>query len=883
MPENLSVDSALRIVRVLISNGVSREFALDNPAIPASIRHEVAAALANEETIVLRPARVITAQAGRGDWLRRMDRSQWHYWPTLRDYLLNIKNWTAASVRSLDESTDNILAEISDPESEQFDIRGLVLGYVQSGKTANFTALIAKAADVGFRLVIVMSGLDNGLRRQTQIRLNKELAGYADNRLGAVPLPPMGEQWHQFTTEDFDGDFRPGNANHSALQGTQPVLLVVKKNGTVLRRLHAWLDAAPAEVRRTLPLLVIDDEADQASVDTRGSYQTDAEGIPDEDYEAPAVINGLIRQLLQKFQRCAYVAYTATPFANILIPHDTIDPTAGNDLYPKDFVVDLPKPAGYFGAEELFGRQDPITGEMVDGVDVVRHIVDEDMTNLAAGQIPQSLAAALMDFVLAGAARAERGQGDAPATMLIHTSSRVFEHNQLWQQVAARFSELKDEWRYQRDQGVRERMKVRWETEFMPVTRASFLQRERTFEQIEEYISPFFEAVGPPREINSASGAMLDYEREPGLKAIAVGGNKLARGLTLEGLQISYFVRRSAMYDTLMQMGRWFGFRAGYEDLTRIWMTAELAGWFADLASVEYELRRDIRRYEAELVTPMQLGARILEHPAMLVTNRLKSRFASTVVVDQSYSDKLVQTVKFPFRRPADLAVLLEENLLATRRFVERLGAPTAWEDSGPIWTGIQPDAIATYLSEYKVDDEVRSISLPLLLAYIERQVERAELTKWTIAVKGRASFDPSLGQARWGIPGGEINMISRSRLRGDPDSLGVITSPGDETAGFDDEQRERARQRQQEEDVGLNPAARQVRDPAEGLLLIYPISRFSGQELAAGGPRRQMYDDPRDALARDIVGIAISFPKSSRVQDVRGVYTVGTVGWTAE
>jgi hypothetical protein len=195
----------------------------------------------------------------------------------------------------------------------------------------------------------------------------------------------------------------------------------------------------------------------------------------------------------------------------------------------------------------------------------------------------------------------------------------------------------------------------------------------------------------------------------------------------------------------------------------------------------------------------------------------------------------------------------------------------------------VNADAVIIYLSEYKVDDEVRSISLPLLRNYIERQTERAQLTRWTIAVKGRAVPDPALGHARWSVPGGEINMISRSRLRGDPDSLGVITSPGDETTGFDEEQRERARQRQQDEDIGLNPAARRVRDPAEGLLLIYPISRFSGQEIAAAGPRRAMYDDPRDALARDIVGIAISFPRSDSVQDVRGTYTVGTVGWRPE
>ncbi|SFK83887.1 Z1 domain-containing protein [Rhodanobacter glycinis] len=881
MTDPLTLDSALRIVRVLIANGLPRDDAVGNPAIPEQLRSQVRELLSREEMIVLRPASIITAESGRGDWLRRMDRSGWYYWPSLRDYLLNVKGWGAPAVRSLDESTDRILAEVSDPASERFDIRGLVLGYVQSGKTANFTALMAKAADVGFRLLVVLSGLDNGLRRQTQIRVNKELAGYADSRPGAVPLPPMGRQWHQFTTEDFDGDFRAGNANHSALQGTQPVLLVVKKNGPVLRRLHAWIDAAPEEVRRTLPLLVIDDEADQASVDTRGSYQTGTTSADDEDYEAPAVINGLIRQLLQKFQRCAYVAYTATPFANILIPHDTVDPSVGNDLYPKDFIVDLPKPSGYFGAEELFGRQDPETGELIGGIDAVRHIPDADLATLENGIVPPSLDRALLDFILAGAARAERGDGVHPATMLIHTSQRTDEHDRIWRQVDARFGELKDEWRYQREQGIRERMRERWQTEFVPVTRASFVGRERSFDQIEEHIGPFVEAV-LVRQINSATGEMLDYEREPGLKAIAVGGNKLARGLTLEGLLISYFVRPSAMYDTLMQMGRWFGFRGGYEDLTRIWMPAELAGWFSDLANVEYSLREDIRRYEVEQVTPLQLGTRILEHPAMLVTNRLKSRFATTIIVEQSYSSQVVQTVKFPFRRPVDLAALLEENVLATRDMLGRLGTPT-WLDSGPMWSNVSADEVLAYLATYQVDDEVRSLSLALLDSYIERQREQGELVRWTVAMMGRTSHDPRLGRLPWDIPGGIVNMISRSRLRGDPDSLGVITSPGDEAVGFTPEQLDQVTQLRQARGIGINPAAREIRDPSEGLLLIYPISRRSGQELVPGGARQSLFGDPNDPLARDVLGIALSFPRSMNAQSVRGTYAIGTAGWRPE
>src|SRR4029077_6600826 len=128
-------------------------------------------------------------------------RSTWQYWPALRDYLLTTKGWDAATIRSLDDSSDKIVRQLASPQEERFDIRGLVLGFVQSGKTANYTAVIAKAADAGYRLVIVLSGIDNGLRRQTNIRLKKELVGYPDNRVGAVRMPEIGKRWHEFTRE----------------------------------------------------------------------------------------------------------------------------------------------------------------------------------------------------------------------------------------------------------------------------------------------------------------------------------------------------------------------------------------------------------------------------------------------------------------------------------------------------------------------------------------------------------------------------------------------------------------------------------------------------------------------------------------------------------
>lgn len=874
---------ALRTARAMLDLGHPLDLVLGSPFISPELRDFVRQQLQRDQNFPLVPARTLVAEPNRYDWLRDLDRSTWYYWPALRQFLLTHKGWESSALRSLDDSSDRILRQLMPPGTESFDIRGLVLGFVQSGKTANYTALIAKAADSGYRLVIVLSGIDNGLRLQTNNRLKRELVGYSDNRPIAVRLPPMGLQWHEFTRDDLHGDFQPGFANHAALQGSQPVLLVVKKNGPVLRRLLRWLDDAPAEVRRTLPFLLIDDEADQASVDTRGSYQSE-DDPPDPDYEPPSVINGLIRDLLRRFERRAYVAYTATPFANILIPHDTADPRVGNDLYPKDFIVDLPKPPAYFGAEEFFGRMDAAGGEDIEGLDVVREVPDADIAILESGQIPESLITTILDFVLAGAARAQRGDADAPATLLIHTSQLIVVQANLRRLVTEEFSELRDEWRYQRNHGIRERLRGRWESEFRPVTRSQHLDRDVVFEQLEQHIGPFFEAV-QVREVNSATGEVLDYEREPSLKAIAVGGNRLSRGLTLEGLMVSFFIRRSATYDTLMQMGRWFGFRSGYEDLTRIYTTAELEGWFSDLAFVEHRLREDILVYESQGLTPYQVGMRIWQHPAMQVTSPLKRRFASSTAIAQSYSLALEQTFKFPLRRLEDLAVHAEANLSEVRSLLSGLGQidPTHSDTKGPVWTNVDVDRILSFLERYRVDEESRSISLPLIRAYIERLRDAGELIRWTVAVRGRETRDVSLGEVDWGSPNGPIHQVSRSRM-GETDSVGVITSPGDEAVGLSSELRAQATElvrtaQANGKTKSESTAAREVRPATEGLLLLYPISRHSGGDLEAGGARRPLFDDPNGALARDLVGLAISFPRSNQPQVIEA-FLEGTVGW---
>ncbi len=875
----MNYDIALGLVRLLLDQGFSKQDALSNPAIPAEFRSDLEAQIDREENVAIDRPLLFSANGREGEWLQVADRSQWYYWPILRLQLLSRRGWTQAATRSLDEATNRILAQLASPSADHFDIRGLVIGYVQSGKTANYSALIAKAADVGYKLIVVLSGIDNGLRRQTQIRLQSELVGSASGSQNSVPLPPPGRQWHLFTSDLLQGDFRPGFANQAALQGAQPVLLVVKKNGAVLRKLLRWLREAPANVHQTLPFLLVDDEADQASIDTRGDYITEDEELP-EDYEEPSPINTLIRALLATFQRSAYVAYTATPFANILIPNDSFHPEVLNDLYPKDFIIDLPKPTGYFGAEELFGLGD---GEASRGLDIFENVSDEDIAALDDNQAPAVLRQALEDFVLAGAARAMRGKPDHPATMLIHVSQLRSEHHAVGALVQEIFNDIRDQWRYQRSLGIQERLRERWES-FRSITRSLHPEFERPIEDLVQHIGPFLEAV-QVKTLNMDTGDVLDYEREPRLKAIAIGGNKLSRGLTLEGLLVSFFVRRTEMYDTLMQMGRWFGFRAGYEDLTRIYTTSDLRDCFADLASVEFRLREDLSVYEQQGLTPSEIGMRIWQHPTMQVTSRLKRRFANETLISQSYSGSCEQTFKFPFSRPDDLTLIAERNRLQVIDLISKLGPPNADRSASeklPVWTGVNPRTIIEFLRNFSFDSSVRSLSPELICAYIAKSLGFGELNRWCIAIQRRLTPDAQLGIADWGVSGWVIDQIGRTRIA-DTNSIGVLTSPGDEAAGLDlDTTAEVDRLVREAKEANIkkskNRIARECRPPGEGLLLLYPISRNSGAGTDQRTSRQRLFD-PEFAGARDLVGLAVSFPLSNQDHPVEA-YMQGTVGW---
>ncbi|MGH9174877.1 MAG: Z1 domain-containing protein, partial [Vicinamibacterales bacterium] len=393
----------------------------------------------------------------------------------------------------------------------------------------------------------------------------------------------------------------------------------MKKNARRLENLVSWLDNASPATQAACPILVIDDEADQASVNTA------------KEKAERTKINNLLVQLLS-LPKAAYIGYTATPFANLFV-----DPKFPEDVYPRDFIVDLPQPADYFGPERLFVRErlEHDDDSPDDGLDVIRRIPEEDLKVLQpptkradrdsfAAMITPTMKEAVRYFVLATAARRARGQ-QGHSTMLVHTTSLTSIHMKYEAPVKGLRDELLSSLQTH-DQSVLADLRALWDRERAAVTAESLGEIPVAFEDLESHLVGVLEELDVVID-NYRSLERLHYRDEPRV-VIVIGGNTLSRGLTLEGLVVSYFARATNAYDTLLQMGRWFGYRRGYQDLPRIWISEQLEEWFRHLATVEAELRIDVARYEDDHVTPINFGARIRTHPKLAITSALKMRHA---------------------------------------------------------------------------------------------------------------------------------------------------------------------------------------------------------------------------------------------------------------
>ena len=750
--ENLETMVGAQLANELPSTDLIRELIDKVRSIFPSVSDESAEALARKfearHGVTMKIGSVLTGEDDYEPWLdHAKSEIDSYYWERYRKSLV-AQNLSGQVITSLDDVTDRILGLLENPRKEgRWDRRGMVVGHVQSGKTSNYTGLICKAADSGYKVIIVIAGIHNNLRNQTQTRIDEGFIGFDSSRIQEASI---GEQntnvigagrfdrsrrpvW--FTTSKRDFNTATATSVGTPLENlNQPAVFVIKKNTSTLKNLINWLKGHNTYLNTasvTEPLLLIDDEADNASINTK--RKTDE----------ISKINGHIRELLRLFERSCYIGYTATPFANIFVDPDSDDEMLGEDLFPRDFIISLDPPSNYFGASRVF---------LDENVDCVRHIEDnEDVLPLRhkkdhhLTEIPNSLATAVRTFVVARAIRLARGDIDQHNSMLVNTSRFVNVQQQLHNKIHELLYQVKSSVRVN---GALSESEAHSDIEIAALHNVFIATYAGSCEVPWTTVrSCLWESVSPISvvQVNSGSSRPLDYgsHGRQGLNVIAVGGLSLSRGLTLEGLVISYFLRNSIMYDTLMQMGRWFGYRPKYEDLCRVWMPREAEGWYCHISESIEELREELRMMEAANATPKDFGLKVRSHPdTLVVTARNKMGTGRDHKVSIGLANRFIETA----RLHSDKSIQkqnLEVAAILSRRMCSIGKAPNDGEKitGGRLIRGVTVSLVLDFLTKFKNHPKSIYTEPEPVRKYIEdRSVD--ELKYWDV-------FFPGIGETQ--------------------------------------------------------------------------------------------------------------------------------------
>lgn len=694
-------------------------------------------------------------------WLDEVKaRIKWNYWSAYTNELKST-GFGRDVIRVLDEDTDNILNECGNPAVDfGWRVQGLVMGDVQSGKTANYCGLINKAADAGYKFVVLLTGMIEELRAQSQERMDSGFVGRDSRTIfdGERVKNPIGSGRFRAVVPNvltsIDFDFL--TANKKVLGGipleniSEPVLLVMKKNKSPLQNLISFLDSqiSKGNHQLALPLILIDDEADNASVNAK----------KDED---PTTINRLIRQLLQRFVKSTYVGYTATPFANVFINPDN------DDLFPSNFVYSLNAPTNYIGAASIFSESGSHQYQVQDITDADTVFQYKHKKDLTFPSLPRSLCEAVETFLLSCAIRDLRKEPLRHRSMLVNVTR--------FTDVQGRLSNLIKDYVYALTEEIKqyladydlwskhtklETLYDTWQTHYSGCEVSWNKVRRTLYDSI---ASVKILTINQKSEETDRLNYGAYKKSEKGRRVIAVGGLTLSRGLTLEGLCVSYFYRNSKAYDTLLQMGRWFGYRPGYEDICRIWMDPDVQEWFTHVANVVGELRLDIRRMHANRQPPSRFGMRVRSHPdALIVTALNKMRNAQEVEVDISYSECGAETPLLP--KSADVN---RKNLASVNQFLSGL-PPAEMIKNKCVWTNLRASQIASFLASLELSNmnmqfmtDITGRERPII-SFI-RNNDVGELASWDVCLPqgaGSKVHDFLIRSA----DGGLIDVRSRNR-----------------------------------------------------------------------------------------------------------------------
>ena len=825
------------------------------------------------------------------EWLESHDRSTWRSWPWLRLYLKERLRRPSAVIDELDRSSDRVLELIGDPKREGlWDRRGMVVGHVQSGKTQHYTAVVAKALDAGYKVVIILSGIHENLRQQTQERIEECITGknsrdqfqpfgirnFSEKYCSTSTVPAQLPDITSLTS--VAGDYGATvNKTVDVALGEVPAVFVIKKNVSILKNvLRKLRGAKPPYSPIHWPTLVIDDEADHSSVNTA---KLDAE-------TDPTRINQLIRNILWCCNKVAFVGYTATPYANIFMEDNWVKKAddrdigqPGSDLFPRAFIIGLEAPSNYIGPDVVFGHDGDESLGLAPQAPLPMHFPVQDAnawlppkhksSQMVTADLPLSLTKALRAFMLSIAARIAIGQDTSHCSMLIHVTRFNAVQAQVMAQVRtymeAFYADLESG--HNRQTAWNELMNL-WETLFVD-----------PFAQFEGHASQRLDPARLPdwvdveqnvvaalgrlkfAMVNSETKENLDFagSKKDGLVVIAVGGDRLSRGLTLEGLTVSYFLRGARAYDTLMQMGRWFGYRPGYAHLCRIFAPSDIVKSFKSIALATEELRREFSRMSFLNKTPSEYGLRVREPRAdLLVTALNKMRRGESIRIH--FGESLISSLDIPEKA-------LNDKFGAFKTLIgsieSRNGQPITSGAGNYLWKSVDWETLSPFFSSYTASSHVclgNDSGRSLLQAYIDSVYKHGDLKDWAVVVI-------CSGKGRLVLEDRPYQTVSRKRLMNSEDSdqaenfgriaFQAVAMGGDE--GLDlsfeesrlaDSLREKLRSRA--------ASYRGARPSSRGLLLIYPIIPTTPDE------QNTQTSTAWEAAAKPVViGVAVSLPGS--------------------
>lgn len=578
------------------------------------------------------------------------DHTEEYYWERYKNYLAVQKHFPPEVIKLLEYKTlrkiMSYLGNPNDTDSNGFSVRGLVVGDVQSGKTSNYLGLVTKAADAGYRIIFILTGTIESLRRQTQERVEEGFVGYDVTTAMDVGVGRGDKMPKSFTSrlKDFVADDDQNTNVRISNYPSEPMIFVLKKNASVLKKLYTSLkniNTTKQYQRINVPMLLIDDEADNASINTHK---------PEDD---PTKINKYIRNILSLFTKSSYVGFTATPFANVFISYDSEDEMLKDDLFPRDFIYSLKAPSNYCGSRRYFFTPNNNVRYIEDGDDALFPM--KHKKEWSGNKLFDSVYQAINAFLIANTIRDIRD-----ANVNTKTNRSMLINMTRFTRVQSVIKDIVDDYYTSVRNAIKQTHKL--DPQYA-LTNPLIASIKDTFDAEysgiisngvtitwEMLLANMYSAIKDIQIVvvnSSKQSAKLNYDehKETGLRVIAIGGLALSRGLTLEGLCVSYFYRNTSTFDVLMQMGRWFGYRDGYDDLCKIYITKESAVYYRDICRSIEDLRKDIKTMGDQNKKPEEFGIRVRNDSMELgITAANKSRGTKKVVYRKSFYGNIFET-----------------------------------------------------------------------------------------------------------------------------------------------------------------------------------------------------------------------------------------------